>query len=406
MDAIHQTVRVEFRYSVHFTRGIFHPGNGLLRSIVESGGELPRKLLFVVDEQVAASFPTLLDEISEYCRNNSAAIDMASPPLTVPGGEMVKNSSKQVERIQNAINEHRICRHSFVVAVGGGAVLDMVGYAAAISHRGVRLIRIPTTVLSQCDSGVGVKTSINFFGKKNFLGTFTPPYAVVNDFDFLDSLCDRDWRGGIAEAVKVALIKDPAFFDRLEECAAQLVARDTHAMEYVVHRCAQLHLDHIAGKDPFETGSSRPLDFGHWAAHKLEQISHYRLRHGEAVAIGIALDSTYSYLTGMLSEAEWRRVLALLRKLGFSLYTSEMGTASDVLRGLAEFREHLGGELTIMLLEGVGRGVEVHEMRPEIIVRSMMLLNKLTPRKQRADRVIQSADQEDIWKSKAPARLQ
>jgi 3-dehydroquinate synthase len=406
MNAIHQTVRVEFRYSVHFTRAIFAAGNPLLRNVIEVGGEAPRKILFVVDELVSASYPGLLDRISEYCRQHSASLQNVTSPVVVPGGEAVKNTTQCVELIQNLINDYRICRHSFVIAIGGGAVLDMAGYAAAIAHRGVRLIRVPTTVLSQCDSGVGVKTSINHFGKKNFLGTFTPPYAVINDFDFLDSLSDRDWRGGIAEAVKVALIKDAAFFERLEDAAAKLTARDTREMEYLVHRCAELHLNHIAGQDPFETGSSRPLDFGHWSAHKLEQLTSYRLRHGEAVAIGIALDATYSCLKGMLSQHEWHRIISLLRALNFVLYTPELENSAHLLAGLSEFREHLGGELTLMLLEGIGRGVEVHHMEPSLILRSIQILKGLSEDIRPVSLLIGSAHPDKLWTSKAPARLQ
>ena len=411
MDALHQTVRVEFQYSVHFTRGLFGGSNTLLREVIESSGESPRKALFVVDEFVCASYSGLLDRIAEYCRANSDIVQNVTSPLVVPGGETVKNSRQCVEWIQNLINDYRICRHSFVVAIGGGAVLDMAGYAAATSHRGVRLIRVPTTVLAQCDSGVGVKTSINQFGKKNFLGTFTPPYAVINDFEFLDSLADRDWRSGIAEAVKVALIRDASFFDDLEKSAAALVARDKAAIERVIHQCARLHLQHIGGKDPFETGSSRPLDFGHWSAHKLEQLTGYRLRHGEAVASGIALDATYSNLKGMLSEAEWHRIINILQALGFVLYVPEMETgahapAIGLLDGLSEFREHLGGELTIMLLEQIGRGVEVHKMETPLILRSIQILKQLNREVKRTDSVLTSPDRETLWTSSAPARLQ
>jgi 3-dehydroquinate synthase len=253
----------------------------------------------------------------------------------------------------------------------------MAGYAAATAHRGIRLVRLPTTVLSQNDSGVGVKNSVNLFGKKNFIGTFAPPYAVINDLDFLASLSDRDMRSGFAEAVKVALIKDAGFFYQLETLAQRLKKREEDAIEAVIYRCAELHLQHVAGNDPFEMGRSRPLDFGHWAAHKLEQLTGYRLRHGEAVAIGIALDSTYSYLIGMLREPDWQRIINLLLELGFGLDLSEIDTG-QLLAGLNEFREHLGGELTIMLLSAIGTGVEVHAMDASLIARSATLLSGMT----------------------------
>ena len=132
----------------------------------------------------------------------------------------------------------------------------MVGYAATVAHRGIKHIRIPTTVLSQNDSGIGVKNGINYKGKKNFLGTFAPPAAVFNDNQFLLTLSDRDYRSGISEAIKVALIKDHDFFLWLENNADALVKRDVEAMDYLIKRCAQLHLEHIGGADPFETGSA------------------------------------------------------------------------------------------------------------------------------------------------------
>jgi 3-dehydroquinate synthase len=170
-------------------------------------------------------------------------------------------------------------------------------------------------------------------------------------------------------------------------------------------------LQHIGGKDPFETGCSRPLDFGHWSAHKLEQLTGYRLRHGEAVASGIALDATYSYLNGMLSEPEWQRVIDLLQALGFVLYVPEMETGAHapgvgLWDGLSEFREHLGGELTIMLLEQIGRGVEVHRMEAPLILRSIQLLKQLNGEVKRTDSVVTSPDRETLWTSSAPARLQ
>src|SRR5207342_1375288 len=172
-----------------------------------------------------------------------------------PGGEKVKNLPRYVKEILRAINDGGLCRHSYVVAVGGGAVLDVAGYAAATAHRGVRLIRVPTTVLSQDDSGVGVKNGINAFGKKNYLGTFAAPFAVINDADFLTTLSDRDWRSGISEAIKAALIRDAGLFDFIEQHAVRLKQRDMGVMKDVVSRSAALHYAHIAtGGDPFELG--------------------------------------------------------------------------------------------------------------------------------------------------------
>ena len=234
-----------------------------------------------------------------------------------------------------------------MIAIGGGALLDMVGLAAATAHRGVRHIRIPTTTLSQADSGVGVKNGINAFGKKNFVGTFAPPFAVINDAAWLLGLSERDKRGGYAEAVKVALIRDASFFEALEAEAHALAQFELPAMESLIYRCAELHMDHIAqGGDPFEFGSARPLDFGHWAAHKLEQLSDTNFAMVRQLPLVFASDVLYSGLMGMIPEDHVERVLSLFERLGFDLYSNELHfTSTDgsymVLNGLEEFREHL-----------------------------------------------------------------
>jgi 3-dehydroquinate synthase len=386
MDVIRQEIRVAFRYPVHFTTGVFAPSNRLVRDLVQSDERgTPAKVAVVVDRGVERAHPELVASIERYCLEHADAMRLAAPVLVLPGGEQVKNDARHTERLLEAINAAQLCRHSYLIAVGGGAMLDVAGYAAATAHRGVRLIRVPTTVLAQDDSAVGVKNGVNAFGKKNYLGTFAPPFAVVNDFAFLATLSDRDWRAGISEAVKAALIKDRGFFEFIEAHAAALAARDAAPMEQVVRRSAALHLEHIAtGGDPFELGSSRPLDFGHWAAHKLEQVTSHRLRHGEAVAIGIALDTTYSHLSGFLPELQWRRIVDLFLALGLPVYSPALseqldtpGDAGCVLRGLADFQEHLGGRLTIMLLRGIGEPFDVNEISPDVMVRSIERLKTI-----------------------------
>jgi len=281
-----------------------------------------------------------------------------------------------VERIHALVERHRLCRHSYIIAIGGGAVLDAAGYAAATAHRGVRLIRVPTTVLAQNDAGVGVKNGVNAFGRKNFLGTFAPPFAVINDNDFLKTLQVRDLRSGIAEAVKVGLIRDRVFFDSLYAERAELALFAPAALERMIVRCAELHLEHISSAgDPFECGSSRPLDFGHWNAHKLEELSGSELRHGEAVAIGIALDSLYSHGKGLLGDLDLRKILTLLEDIGFVLYHPALSWL-DVGKALQEFQEHLGGELSIPLLAGIGTKVEAHQIDVRLMNRCIEKLAK------------------------------
>ena len=379
MEFLQQFFTVSYQYKVFFTEALFHPSNTVLLRFLQEQQEagVQKKILFVIDETVAEYHPQLQEQIIHYF-NNVPAVSLTAI-VTVVGGEEVKNSEVYLHQVMDAINQYGIDRHSYVAAIGGGSVLDMVGYASAISHRGVKHIRIPTTVLSQNDSGIGVKNSINHFGKKNFLGTFAPPVAVFNDAHFLTTLSERDWSSGISEAIKVALIKDADFFCWLEEHADAMSARDMQAMQYQIKRSAELHMQHIASGDPFEIGSARPLDFGHWSAHKLEQLSGFAVRHGEAVAMGIALDSTYSYLTGRLSERDLKRILQLLENLGLAIThpLMEIGDKDHaLLEGLNEFREHLGGQLTITLLKAIGKGEEVHEMDTNLICKASQYLQQ------------------------------
>jgi 3-dehydroquinate synthase len=378
MPSIERSVQVTYRHQVHFTENVFEPGNPLLEKVLTRDGKREiHKILLIVDEALAEAQPFLSRQIEAYFQKHSDVLKLVCTPVIIEGGERTKNSYFHVSDIHSHIDKYHIDRHSYVIAVGGGALLDMVGLAAATAHRGVRHIRIPTTTLSQDDSGVGVKNGINAFGKKNFIGSFAPPFAVINDFTLLATLSPRDKRAGFVEAVKVALIRDAEFFDEIERNAFRLREFEAEATKRLIFRSAELHLNHIATSgDPFEFGSARPLDFGHWAAHKLEQLSEYQIRHGEAVAVGIALDVIYSRRMGFLDVNSERRILALLELLGFELFANELLHADSsgnliVLNGLEEFREHLGGELTITLLRGIGRGFEVHEVDQPIMLDSI-----------------------------------
>lgn len=375
-EVIRQNFVVSFDYPVYFTEGIFHPGNAaLVDALSRREPKRRHRVVAFADAGVVARMPQIGADLARYAERHRDRMALAAPLQIVPGGEDAKNDPSIIAATHEKLHDLGIDRQAHVVAIGGGAVLDMVGYAAAATHRGVRLVRVPTTVLAQNDSGVGVKTAINAFGAKNFLGAFAPPFAVINDFDFIRHLPPRDRISGMAEAVKVALIRDAAFFLWLERAAADLVSFEDGAMQFMIRRCAELHLRHITGGgDPFEFGSARPLDFGHWAAHKLEALSGHALRHGEAVAIGIALDSRYSAETGLLDIGAAERICALFERLGFSLWHNALALRDPdgslrVLQGLTEFREHLGGNLTVTLLAGIGRGIEVNSIDTSVVAR-------------------------------------
>lgn len=380
MNYLGQSFNVQFDYRVYFTSGIFNTSNSDFEFFLKerSSPSTHQKILFVIDDGVINTHPQLLNQIQSYFKKN-LTVSLVEDVIIIPGGEQAKNNTQYFDSIIEAIDVNGIDRHSYVAAIGGGSVLDLAGFASAVAHRGIKHIRIPTTVLSQNDSGVGVKNGINYKNKKNFIGTFAPPVAVFNDDSFLATLSERDWRAGISEAIKVALIKDAAFYSRIEENIEKLVARDQKAMNDLIRDCAALHLQHIASGDPFELGSSRPLDFGHWSAHKLEQLSDFQIRHGEAVAMGIALDTLYSALSGRLSMQKAERILHLLLKAGFEIthpLLDIQNETSEILKGLEEFREHLGGQLTIMLLADIGTGEEVHDLNLSLLKQAAQKLHE------------------------------
>ncbi len=354
-------IPVTFKHRIVFTRDAFSAGNSALSVLLAEGGG--RRAMAFVEETVASVWPDLVDQIQDYF----AASDLDFRGISVfPGGESAKADDSLVKEVWAAIDAAHLDRHSYALVIGGGAFLDAVGFAAGTAHRGVRLVRFPTTTLSQDDSGVGVKCAINSQGKKNWVGAFSVPYAVINDFSFLHSQDEETRRGGLIEAVKVALVRDSEFFDWIVENLEGLAALEPEVLEACVEKSALLHARHIAsGGDPFETGSSRPLDFGHWAAHKLEAMSSYQLFHAPAVGVGLALDTLYSARCGLLKFSIADQVLQVLEGLGISIYHPALDWVDErgrrrVLDGLDEFREHLGGELTVLLIQDVGVGVDVH----------------------------------------------
>ncbi|BDS05968.1 3-dehydroquinate synthase [Oceaniferula spumae] len=362
-------IRISNTHRIRFTRDAFAVDSRLLIDLLETNGHA--KVLVFIDSGVAEAFPNLEKQVNDYL-DRMPGFDSRGTIVQV-GGEVCKRDANTLQAAWDAIEKAGIDRHSYILCIGGGAYLDVIGLAAATAHRGIRLVRFPTTTLSQDDSGVGVKNGINAYNKKNFLGTFAVPYAVVNDFSFLHGQKETERRAGLVEAVKVALVKDAAFFNWIEDNADQLAELKTHALEEVVERSALLHASHIAyGGDPFETGNSRPLDFGHWAAHKMEQLTEFELSHADAVGVGVALDTVYSWKTGRLDEASAMRVLKVLKKLKLDTWhpALEFKTSEgkrSVFLGLEEFREHLGGELTVLLLKEIGKGEDVHTMDTQLL---------------------------------------
>ena len=358
---------VGWKHVLRFTTSAFEVRNRSLADCLAESTEQPakRRMIAVIDDGVTQTHPSMRTQLEEYVAAHSDRIPRLMEVLDVPGGEVAKQDETLVSKILDSIDRHGICRKSMVLVIGGGAVLDAAGYAAAIAHRGVRLVRMPSTVLGQCDSGVGVKNGINRFGKKNFTGTFCPPNAVLCDQALLNSLSEADWSSGFSEIVKIALLQDEVLLEQLERLAPAVLERQVDAVMPLIARSAHLHMQHITqGGDPFELNEARPLDFGHWSAHKLEQMSDFELRHGHAVSIGIALDMVYAGRMGLTKMPLVERTLGLLVNLGLPIACEQLGDAEGLLQGLEEFREHLGGQLTITMVREPGEPVDLHEIDP------------------------------------------
>jgi len=372
---------LNFSYPVCFTRDVFAPSNPTLIQQLQREAVDPTaiKVQFFVDAGLLKGNNSLRANIERYCHHHG--LNWLGGPVALPGGDQAKNQA-EIERLYDIMLEAGMDRQSYVVAIGGGGVLDAAGYAASTFHRGIRLIRMPTTVLAQNDAGVGVKNGINSRGLKNLLGCFAIPYAIINDAAFLESLSQRDFRSGFAEAVKVSLIRDAAFFDWICANAAALNAREEKATAYLIQRCAELHLNQICnGGDPFEQGSARPLDYGHWSAHKLEQLTDHALAHGEAVAIGMVLDAFYAVEIGLLQAERAVGIAELLRSLGFAVWHPALlqennDGESVLLLALEEFRQHLGGNLCITLLRDIGLTLEADTMDTQALLRARDALQR------------------------------
>ncbi len=354
---------VPFVHRLRFTNDVFGADQSVLADLLEGADDRPTRVQFWLDEQVLVGLPQLKERIRKFVTSQQGRLTMPGNIQVVPGGEAVKNDIHILERMLKCLNAADLDRRSYVVVIGGGAVLDAVGFAAAIAHRGIRLVRLPTTTLAQGDSGVGVKNAVNLFAKKNWVGSFAVPWGVINDAALLTTLPDRDFRCGFSEAVKVTLLKDAQGFDEICHAAPRIRRRDMAAAAPVLRRSAELHLDHITrGGDPFEALEARPLDYGHWSAHKLEVLSDFDLRHGEAVGIGVAVDTVYSALKHGLPAADAQRTLDCLAQLGLPLDHPTLHDTDALFNGLEEFRQHLGGRLTLTMLQAVGQKVDVHEV--------------------------------------------
>ncbi len=363
MNAKTDTVPVELgarRYEVRIGAGL------VARAGAEIAPLLRRPRVAVVTEENVAALH--LDTL----RAGLEAEGVASEALILPPGESTK-SWPQLERVTEWLLEQKVERRDIVIALGGGVIGDLAGFAAAILRRGVRFVQIPTSLLSQVDSSVGGKTGINSPRGKNLIGAFHQPGLVLADIGLLATLSPRDFRAGYGEVVKYGLLGDAAFFDWLEVNAPAMAAGDPELRQYAVRRSVEMKAG-IVARDETEEGERALLNLGHTFCHALEAATGYsdRLLHGEGVAIGCALAFELSQRLGLCCQEAPSRVRAHLRTLGMKVdladIPGDLPGSEALLALMGQDKKVVDGKLRFILAHGIGEAFVASDVPSEPVL--------------------------------------
>jgi 3-dehydroquinate synthase len=324
-----------------------HIGAGVMENAAELANAIPaRDVLLVTNTTVGPLYAGKL---------TTALAPRRVVEVSLPDGEVHKTLAN-VSRMLDVLITNRFARDACVVALGGGVVGDMAGFAAACYQRGIAFVQVPTTLLAQVDSSVGGKTGVNHPGGKNLIGAFHQPAAVFADTDTLNTLPDRELRAGLAEVIKYGLIIDPEFFDWLEANAQKLLDRDPAALVHAIKRSCEIKAD-IVGRDEREQGERALLNLGHTFGHAIESATNYSgWLHGEAVGAGMLLAADMSQRLGWLKPQDVDRVERILRKFGLPVDVSAL--SADTLADKMKIDKKVAaGRIRLVLLKAIGRSV-------------------------------------------------
>lgn len=322
-----------------------HIGHGLLAATSTLASQLPAgKLAIVTNTRVGPLYAACI----QAARADSPAIE-----IVLPDGEQHKTLTT-VERIFDVLVANRFARDDTLLALGGGVVGDICGFAAACYQRGVSFIQVPTTLLAQVDSSVGGKTGVNHPGGKNLIGAFHQPERVIADTATLSTLPPRELQAGIAEVIKYGLICDASFFGWLEQNISAVMALQPQAVAYAVHRCCAIKAD-IVARDEREQGERALLNLGHTFGHAIETVTGYRSwLHGEAVGVGLAIAATMSTEAGWMQPKERQRVLDLLKKAGLRTQVTNEVTPESAREAMTLDKKVKSGRQRLILMRGIG----------------------------------------------------
>ena len=306
-----------------------------------------------------------------YLQKAQAMLDgIRHHAVILPDGEQYKTLDV-LNRIYDALLQNRLDRNTTIIALGGGVVGDMAGFAAASYQRGVHLLQIPTTLLSQVDSSVGGKTGVNHALGKNMIGAFHQPRAVIADTDTLDTLPDRELSAGLAEVIKYGLINQPDFFAWLEQNIDRLLARDSDALAHAIEVSCQAKADVVAA-DEREAGSRALLNLGHTFGHAIENSLGYgQWLHGEAVGAGMCMAATLSQQKGWLSAADHQRIVALIARARLPVAPPASLTSEQFLAAMAVDKKVLDGVLRLVLMQGIGKSVITNDYSRDELIRAI-----------------------------------
>ncbi|PPC97545.1 MAG: 3-dehydroquinate synthase [Methylotenera sp.] len=340
-----QTLKVELAnrsYPIHIGRGLVSNADLILP-------HLKRKHVAIVTNTTVA--PLYLEQLSASLQ--AAGVSVIS--IILPDGEAYKNS-ETLNLIYDALLQNRCERSTTLIALGGGVIGDLTGYAAATYLRGVPFIQIPTTLLSQVDSSVGGKTGINHPLGKNMIGAFYQPQLVLADIDTLQTLPSREFSAGMAEVIKYGLIRDPDFFDWLEMHIEQLMALDESSISEAIYRSCQNKADVVA-RDEHETGERALLNLGHTFGHAIENAMGYGVwLHGEAVAAGTMMAADLSERMGWLKPEDVKRIYVLLTAANLPLEAPKLGV-EKYLDLMQLDKKVADGKIRLVLQQGIGKSV-------------------------------------------------
>lgn len=323
-------------------------GTGILETLPRLLRKVPRRCAVITNPLVGALW---LDRFTSLL----AAMDISVLPVLIPDGERFK-SLKTVAKIYDALLEHQFDRSDLIIGLGGGVVTDIAGFVAATLKRGCRLIHIPTTLLAQVDASVGGKTGVNHPAGKNLIGSFYQPELVLADIELLKTLSGREYRNGLAEVIKAALIRDSELFDLLEKNSGAVLARDNELLGFIVYRCVEIKRNIVRADEREISGLRSLLNFGHTVGHMIEAGCHYRgIRHGEAVAIGMVLEAQIARQISGLPATDIDRIVRTIRRYRLPVTLPPELETGKLREHLLQDKKLADGRLKIPVLASIGK---------------------------------------------------